>query len=62
MTKNKKRYCDRCGNEMPKIAPPENNPHDILKLGWKTNSGTTMNVTKDICTNCMDLLDEFLSE
>jgi hypothetical protein len=61
MIKNKKRYCDRCRAEMPMIAPDDNNPHDIIKLGWKTRTGSVMNVTKDICTDCMDLVDELLS-
>ena len=60
MIKGKKRYCDRCKTEMPMIHPEGNNDHDIVGLGWKTKSGSIMDVKKDLCTDCMDMLDEFL--
>lgn len=63
MTKNKKRYCDGCNKEMPKLldfSDPEINPHDLLALGFKTKTGKTINKTYDLCSNCMDLVDELL--
>ena len=60
MTKNGKRYCDRCKKEMPKLRVEGSNVHDVLSLGWKTKTGTVMGTRKDICSDCMDLLDEFL--
>lgn len=60
MTKNGKRYCDRCKKEMPKLRAEGSNVHDVLSLGWKTKTGTVMGTRKDICSDCMDLLDEFL--
>lgn len=64
MVKNKKRYCDRCKNEMPMLIDfdnPKLNPHDVLSLGYKTRSGKTMNKNYDICSDCMDIIDELLS-
>lgn len=60
-TKGGKRYCDRCKKHMPKLREEESNPHDLLALGWKTKTGSVMGKSKDICSDCMDLLDEFLS-
>ena len=60
MTKNGKRYCDRCKKEMPKLRSEGSNVHDVLSLGWKTKTGTVMGTRKDICSDCMDILDEFL--
>ena len=61
MTKSGKRYCDRCKKPMPKIREEGSNVHDLLSLGWKTKTGTVMGTRKDICSECMDELDEFLS-
>ncbi len=61
MTKSGKRYCDRCKNQMPKLREEGSNIHDVLSLGWKTKSGTVMSARKDICSDCMDLIDELLS-
>lgn len=60
MQKNGKRYCDRCKEPMPMLREENSNIHDIISLGWKTKTGTVMHKRKDICTSCMDLLDEFL--
>lgn len=60
-TKNGKRYCDVCKKEMPKLRAEDSNPHDLLALGWKTKTGSTMGKNKDVCSSCMDLIDELLS-
>lgn len=63
MTKNKKRYCDRCKAEMPLVLDLSQvniNPHDILSLGFKTKTGRTLNKNYDLCQNCMNLVDELL--
>lgn len=46
---------------MPKLRAEGSNPHDVLSLGWKTKTGTVMGTRKDMCSDCMDKLDEFLS-
>lgn len=64
MIKNKKRYCDRCKNEMPMLidfSQQDINPHDIISQGRKTKSGKAFDKNYDLCKGCMDLLDEFLS-
>ena len=61
MTKSGKRYCDRCKKQMPKFREEGSNIHDVLSLGWKTKSGTVMSARKDICSDCMDIIDELLS-
>lgn len=61
MTKSGKRYCDRCKKQMPKLREEGSNIHDVLSLGWKTKTGTVMSARKDICSDCMDLIDELLS-
>ena len=61
MYKDGKRYCDKCKKRMPTLREEGSNAHDVLCLGYKTSTGTVLSRRKDICTHCMDELDEFLS-
>lgn len=53
------KYCDRCGAEI-KEASVEDNPHNLILLGWSTESGTTTNERYNICTKCADEFDEWM--
>lgn len=62
MRKDNKRYCDRCGSEIPKEKSKTDNVHDIIKLGFVVDSCECTNWSKDICTDCADAFDTFWSE
>ena len=56
-----KRICDRCGRE---ITSPtvEQNPHNLILVGWMTEGGSVTNERYDICTECADLFEEWMSD
>lgn len=57
-TKKKIRYCDRCGKQLEERKPTDN-PHDLIKLGFKVGNCQSVNWTKDICLECADAFDKW---
>lgn len=63
MTKRGVKTCDRCKGEMnlKETRPAEAGIYNFISLGWKNERGRTTNKNLDLCPDCMDELNEFLS-
>ena len=55
MTKNKKRYCDKCGELMQPLNFDDESiiPYDRISLGYKNNNQIVMKKNMDLCQQCI---------
>ena len=58
---DKKMKCDRCGAEITP-ATVNDNPHNLILLGWTSETGTTTNERYNVCSKCADDFDRWMKD
>ena len=60
-SKTMDRTCDRCG-AIIEPATVNDNPHNLILLGWTTESGFTTNERVNVCSKCADAFEEWMKD